>query len=121
MARSGLSSVSLPMAVRILRRRPLLTLTFSTLAAGRGAEVAAVDRVGEREAARGLGGNHHLGVGLADIEVAVGEGLEDGGGVFVAGGDEGIDRLLPFREAALAKRIDQRGEVRGLGEGRGEW
>ncbi len=56
-ARSSLSSVIAPMAVRILSRRPLLTLIFSMSALGRGAEVGAVHRIGQREIAAGLVGD----------------------------------------------------------------
>ena len=61
----------------MLPRSLLLTLIFSTCVAWRLAGVAG-ERVGQREAVAGLLGDEDDAVGLAHVEIAGGERLENG-------------------------------------------
>ena len=97
---SGLIRVSEPTAASMRPRSRLLTRTRSSSASVPRAGRLAGDRLGERElVAVGLADDHDV-VGLADIELACRQRLEDGRGARFAGGDQLADRLLALAEAA---------------------
>ena len=75
------------------------------------------DRVDELVAVAGFLGDEDGAVGLARVEIAGGERIENRGGGRVAGGGDRRDLLFDLVVAALAELIDERFQVGRVGDG----
>ena len=112
-AGSGLIRVSEPTAASMMPRSRLLTRTRSSSASDAAAGRLAGDRLGQRElVAVGLADEHEI-VGLADIELARGQRLENGGGAGVARCRQRAHRGLAIAETAGGEVAHERRQVGG--------